>query len=204
MSFDNNQVYLVSSKGKKRLKRNCIKGLTIDIKGINNTCEIHCPTNFVDSTILIRGRNNKVIIEKYKNIGIVKINIVLKRNQNNRLVHIKEGVSIRSGNIFCLGNNIKCLIGKDCLFSDNITIRTSDAHTIRDVETNEKINPDKDVIIGDRVWCGKNVTFSKGAVVPNDCVIGTGAFVNKQFEEGNCVLAGMPAKTVKRNIKWEL
>ncbi|WP_155243820.1 hypothetical protein [Butyrivibrio fibrisolvens] len=42
----------------------------------------------------------------------------------------------------------------------------------------------------------------KGAEIADDCVIAAGAIVSKKYEEKNCILAGIPAKIVKRGINW--
>ena len=46
------------------------------------------------------------------------------------------------------------------------------------------------------------VSSLKCAIIPNDCVVGTGAVVTKKFDKSNCVIAGVPAKVVKENISW--
>lgn len=96
----------------------------------------------------------------------------------------------------------KCVIGRDCLFSSEIVIRSGDSHSIFD-ESGIRINPAKDVIIGDHVWIGYRVLVTKGAMIQNDCVVGTGSVVTRKTEKGsNVVLAGVPAKHVKEHIDW--
>lgn len=41
-----------------------------------------------------------------------------------------------------------------------------------------------------------------GSVIPDNSVVGTNALVTKHFEEKNILIAGSPAKIVKKNIKW--
>ena len=101
------------------------------------------------------------------------------------------------------GNSKKIMIGKDCMFSYGINIWTGDGHPIYDLTTGERINEDQDVIIGNHVWMGRNVSVHKGGVIPDGCVIGANSFVTKKFEEPNCIIAGTPAKIIKKNIRWE-
>jgi acetyltransferase-like isoleucine patch superfamily enzyme len=94
-------------------------------------------------------------------------------------------------------------IGKDCMLSTEIIIRTGDKHSILDMHTGERINPARDVCIGDRVWIGRCVQILKGTVLHPETVVGACSVVSKAFAEGNCVVAGVPAKIVKRGIRWD-
>lgn len=80
-------------------------------------------------------------------------------------------------------------------------MRTGDSHSIVDM-SGERINHAEDVVIGDHVWIGYRVLINKGAVIPENTIIGTGAVVTKSFEEPNTVLAGVPAKVVKKDVNW--
>ncbi len=52
--------------------------------------------------------------------------------------------------------------------------------------------------IGDNVYIGPGAKLFGGIVLGNNIRIGANAVVNKSFEEDNIVLAGVPAKIVKR------
>jgi len=54
-----------------------------------------------------------------------------------------------------------------------------------------------EIVIGDNVWIGRNVTIRKGARIGNNCVIAAGAVVTKEIPP-NCVAGGIPAKPLKR------
>lgn len=88
--------------------------------------------------------------------------------------------------------------------SYGINIWTGDGHPIYDLTTEERINEDQDVIIGNHVWMGRNVSVHKGGVIPDGCVIGANSFVTKKFYESNCMIAGTPARIIKKNIRWEM
>lgn len=96
----------------------------------------------------------------------------------------------------------KCTIGRDCLFSSEIVIRTGDSHSIFD-ENGARINPAEDVVISDHIWIGYRALVTKGAVIPNNCVVGTGAVVTRTIgKNSNVILAGVPAKAIKEGIDW--
>lgn len=46
--------------------------------------------------------------------------------------------------------------------------------------------------------------FTRGGVIPDGCVIGANSFVTKKFYESNCMIAGTPARIIKKNIRWEM
>lgn len=49
-------------------------------------------------------------------------------------------------------NDTSITIGDDCMFSAQTIVRTSDAHSI--LADGKRINPGKNVVIGDHVWVG--------------------------------------------------
>lgn len=98
----------------------------------------------------------------------------------------------------------RIIIGDDCLFSKGISIRNEDGHTIIDNDTQECISLPKDTIIGNHVWIGWHVTILKGSVIGDNSVVGACSLVNKAFPESNVIIAGMPAKIIKRNINWDV
>lgn len=93
------------------------------------------------------------------------------------------------------------MVGNDCLFSSEIVIRTGDSHSILN-ETGTRINPAKDVVIGNHVWVGHRALITKGVSIPENCVVGTGAVVTKPIDKSGTVIAGVPAKIIKENINW--
>lgn len=73
----------------------------------------------------------------------------------------------------------------------------SDFHNIYN-EKNELINKDANVLIGDNGWiCSKSIIL-KESNIPNNNVIGSGSIYSKSIGEENCIIAGIPAKIVKK------
>lgn len=98
-------------------------------------------------------------------------------------------------------------IGEDVLLGWNVNIRDSDGHSVisLDNESNKKITDiDNKVIIGNHVWIAANVDIIKGVRIPTNCVVGYNSCVTKKFNEENCIIAGYPAKIIKKNIKWQI
>lgn len=98
-------------------------------------------------------------------------------------------------------------IGKDCLFSCEIKIYCGDGHAIFDLEQKKRLNPqNKDnpkniITIGDHVWAGMRSVILNRTVIGDSTIIGAGAIVKGEYPN-NCVIAGNPAKVIKRNVTW--
>lgn len=70
-------------------------------------------------------------------------------------------------------------------------------------DTNQTLEGNKKVEIGDDCWLCQNVTVLKGTVLPRRTTVSCMSLVNKDFKEENTILAGLPAKIVKRNTTRE-
>lgn len=80
-------------------------------------------------------------------------------------------------------------------------IRGSDFHPIIDIETNKVINiPSQRLYIGNHVWLAERSRILKNAYISDGCIVGAEAVIAKKFEEPNCIIAGNPAKIIKKNI----
>lgn len=56
----------------------------------------------------------------------------------------------------------------------------------------------KETIIGDYCWLASSCNILAGVVLGPRTIVGAGSVVTKSFPEGYCVIAGNPAKIVKR------
>lgn len=53
------------------------------------------------------------------------------------------------------------------------------------------------ITIGDYCWLGIGCIILPNVILGNHTIVAAGAVVSKSFEEGYCIIAGNPAKTVK-------
>ena len=60
------------------------------------------------------------------------------------------------------GANVR--IGRWCMLSRDIEIRTTDAHSVIDRETGKRLNTPASITIGDHVWVGVGAIINKGGV----------------------------------------
>ncbi|BEM32217.1 hypothetical protein SME36J_08850 [Serratia marcescens] len=93
-------------------------------------------------------------------------------------------------------------IGLDCNISWGCQFLDEDFHSI--YYENKKKERDNKIKIGNRVWIGCNVSIFKGVHIASGCVVAANSVVTGIFPEENCLIAGNPAKVVKKNISWEL
>ena len=89
------------------------------------------------------------------------------------------------------------------MFSWGIYLFASDTHTIYDAKTKKLLNWGKEIIIEDNVWVAMDCTVLKNSFIAKNCVVGASAVVAGKFTEKNCVIAGNPAKVVKRGVAWD-
>lgn len=92
-------------------------------------------------------------------------------------------------------------IGRQCLFSEGIELRTSDHHSIIDLDTRQQINFPKSIEIGRRVWIGPGCFISKGTSIEDGAIIGARSLVRGTVP--TCELwAGNPARKLRERVSW--
>lgn len=117
----------------------------------------------------------------------------------NGCIEIKDHTTIEGAHIAVVASN-KITLGKDCMLSSGIYISTTDSHSIVD-SSGQRINPDRDIVIGDHVWIGKQVNILKGVIISEHSVIGACSLVTSDVP-AHSVVGGVPAKILRRDIDW--
>lgn len=198
-------IYSLNAFKKKRIKgknnyisynRAFLKNINLEIIGNGNRVLIHSGVRLKNTKIFIRGCNN--IIEIGENCTINKTTFWVEDNKNK--INIGNDTSFGMVHMVCNeGSNI--IIGEDCMFSHNIEISTGDSHSIIDLNTGNRINPVKNIVLKDHVWVGAYSKILKGVVIKENSIIGMGSVVTKNVEN-NVIVVGIPAKEVKKEITW--
>jgi acetyltransferase-like isoleucine patch superfamily enzyme len=176
---------------------------------INRTANIDCQDNskFYFNKPIKRPELFPGMLEMHKNSKIIL--------KNNFAIHSGAHIIVKENAVLTLGSGyinrncrIKCFkhinIGMDVAISENVTIWDSDVHQIskNSESTDVPINISRSINIGDHVWIGTNSIILKGVTIGSGSIIGAGSVVNKSIPP-NCLAAGVPAKVIRHDVRWD-
>ncbi len=176
-----------------------MKRVTIKLGGHSNRLVFGEGAEINDCEIRLDGEGNTIEIGHGVRFSSGKIYLRRTRGQ-----HIRIGEKTTVEGAYLLVDEPASIdIGRDCMLSTDIIIRVGDKHSILDMVSGERLNRARDIRIGDRVWIGRDVQVLKGSVLHPETIVATRALVSRAFDEGNCVVAGLPAQIVKRQVVWD-
>lgn len=110
---------------------------------------------------------------------------------------LQHGFQFRFGSRCSLGEFARILdhrpieIGDDFMAASGLQINSGDHDPVSLEPTGRPIH------IGNRVWCGANVTVVAGARIEDDVVIGAGSVVRGPIAAGS-IAAGVPARVIRQ------
>lgn len=185
--FKNNSINIYS-----RVKESKIK-----IKGHDNQIHIEANLDIKKLTIEISGNNNFIILHRKSKLR--NLHIIVQGN--NQKISIGSDTEILGANLISCGDSNQISIGNCCLIANGTEMRNCDGHTI--FQENKIINQPKEIQIDNHVWIGADVTILKGVHIKENSIIGINSLVTNSPFEVNSIIAGIPAKIIKRNIQWE-
>lgn len=119
----------------------------------------------------------------------------------NSLLDWGRGTSCVGAEFVVNGNDTRIEIGEDCMFSQGIMVRTTDNHSVFDIDTFEIQKSSDSIVIGEHVWLGINSTVLKGVTVGRGSIIGAGAIVTADVGEAS-VAVGVPARVIATGKSW--
>ena len=136
-------------------------------------------------------------------VGLYSRTIIVTRAPGAE-IEIGDNVGISGATIYA---RKKITIGENTCIGGNCKILDNDFHPI-ETETRNKLLrdenggdsdlvPSREIKIGKNCFIGCNSIILKGTVLGDGCVVGAGAVVCGKFED-NCVIAGNPAKVIKK------
>ncbi|MCD2424152.1 sugar O-acetyltransferase [Niabella pedocola] len=110
-------------------------------------------------------------------------------------VHINIGDHVFFNFNCTILDTMQVTIGDHCMFGPGVQIYTP-LHPMKAAERNTGLEYAKEVVIGDSVWVGGNVTILPGVHIGDNCVIGAGSVVTRDVP-ANSFAAGNPARVIK-------
>jgi len=174
----------------------------IQINGMDNRIVIEDLARLQNCMIYIQGNGNQIHIGKSVSLNYAELWI----EDNDNCLQIGDGSSAdgktQAPVHMAVIEGTSITLGKDCMLSSGIEIRTGDSHSIVNNE-GERINPSKGIVVGNHVWIGTRSMLLKGSRIADDCIVGAGSIVTGAFDEGRCALAGNPAKVLRKDVFWK-
>ena len=128
---------------------------------------------------------------------------------NGSILNVEHNAQLFLGDNFAISacSTINCYkkisFGKDIQFSWDCLVMDCDTHTIYD-ESQNVINQPKEIVFGDHVWIGCGALILKGACIPSECVVAAHSVLTAKRYEAFSIIAGNPAKSVKKIGGWKL
>lgn len=98
------------------------------------------------------------------------------------------------GNYIFANAEAPILVGDYTVIASNVCIGAYD-HDVYDISRYTSKGP---IRIGRYCWIAANAVVLSGVTLGDHTVVAAGAVVNRSFPEGYCILAGNPARLVKR------
>lgn len=185
-------------------KDNVKAKVKVNFKSSKN-CRIYIGNNLTGN-LKVNFTNDNSIVYIGDNCNLK--NVTIHAWQSNSMVLIGNHVTtagenkwvcgVRSGNI-CSA----IIIGDDCMFSYNITIRDTDAHPIFKTKTGVQANIPRDIVhIEPHVWICQDVNILKNVTIGACSILGAGSTIAKSIPRFSKAF-GNPAKyKVDRESIW--
>ncbi len=190
-----NRLRTHGARNRVRIGKSLLTQTSILIRGDDNSVTIGDGCRLRDLKIILTGNSLQVDISNHCQLrGKIKaedagsrVEIGAGTTMENAYVGAYEGALVR--------------IGNDCMFSDQVGLRTSDMHSIVDAQTGARRNPAQSIVIESRVWLCRGVTVLKGGTIGTDTVVGGNALVTGPLP-GGVLAVGSPAKPIRTGIRW--
>lgn len=100
-------------------------------------------------------------------------------------------------NFQTMGNYFQAIgritIGRGTYIAPNVGIITAN-HNPLNLDCHLEPKP---VVLGENCWIGMNSVILPGVTLGKHTIVGAGSVVTKSFPEGNCIVAGNPAKLLR-------
>lgn len=153
---------------------------------------------------LPKGSKSETLVTLCEN-SVLNVNGNFQAYYNTEIYVFKNAVLDIGSSYINAGAQIRCMerirLGNGCAIGRNVMIMDFDAHDIY-YSDGTKNNITKPITIENHVWIGAGATILKGVTLGEGCVVGAGSVVTKDVAP-HTIVAGNPAKVIKRDINWK-
>jgi acetyltransferase-like isoleucine patch superfamily enzyme len=118
---------------------------------------------------------------------------ILISNHQNLVFDVDDLNNFQSPGCYYQNFAAQIVVGKGTFIAPNVGIITAN----HDPENLDLHLPGSEVHIGERCWLGMNSVILPGVTLGPGTVVGAGSVVSHSFPDGNCVIAGTPAKVIR-------
>lgn len=177
-----------------------LRRVTFAISGHGNLVRIGPACMLEGVTVTLRGDGQRLLLDA---------GVCVRREAEfwivgeGGVIDVGAGTTFESATVGVAESGGRIAIGADCMFAHEVDVRTGDSHSILDATTAVRLNPSRDITIGDHVWVGGRCILLKGVVIPRDCVVAAGAVVTKPVAAPGSIVGGNPARVLKTGITWD-
>ncbi len=175
-----------------------VPGLDIQVLGEGNRIRIPASCYLRGLTIRVAGSHNEIVFGETVKISLGAKLVV---NDDGGKLAIGHRTTMESVRLEVAGG-AALSIGDDCMFAYDVDVRNTDSHSILSLSDGERLNPDADVVIGDRVWIGAHAMVMKGTEIGHDSVVASRAVLTRGVPP-HSIAAGVPARVVRDGIRWD-
>lgn len=135
----------------------------------------------------VKGYNNSIIVGKnIRNLLLQDEVLYIECNGNNSEIIINDNTTYGNDWKIVAKTNSRLFMGYDCMLSN---------------EVNMYVHSNCSVKIGSHVWLGLRTAVISPAEIGIGSIVGACGVVNDLFSN-NCILAGNPAKVIRKDISW--
>lgn len=171
------------------------------LKCVSKSCDIGkgSVVYYRSSLIYKKGRisiGNECIIgrtRKNYHVGMPFFTTLLV-DAPNAFIKIGDNTRINGAYIHA---KIGITIGDKCVIASGVNVIDSNGHILNSLDRTLGRDIPKEIIIGNNVWIGLNVTILKGTIIGDNSVVSAGSIVKGVFPN-NSLIQGNPATLVKK------
>lgn len=147
--------------------------------------------------VRFRGTGHVIAIGAFSDVTDAIFDVL----PNDSLTYIGAFTVLKSFSAVFARPPATVVIGDHCYIGERVQASGSDQHGIYNINSRQRINPNRDILVGDGAFIGADSRLNKGVVVePGGIVLG-GSIVTGTIRS-RCAYHGVPARLVHEDVAW--